>query len=155
EGNFIGTNRAGTAAKGNHVGISVGNAPGTVIGGTTAGAGNVISGNSQQGVYITIGSGTTGLGNYIGTDATGTAALANGAEGVLLSTGANNNTIGGTSAAARNVISGNTGDGVKITGGTSSNNVIEANYIGTTASGLAALPNGGQGVNIGGTFTTV
>ena len=53
-------------------------------------------------------------GNFIGTDATGTVALPNGASGfggIVLLAG-ENNTIGGMTPAARNLISGNIGDGV-------------------------------------------
>ena len=79
------------------------------------GARNVISGNSGGpssyfGVYLT-GAGTDFnviVGNYVGTDAAGTVALANGEGGVLVDNGASANTIGGTSAADRNLVSGNT-----------------------------------------------
>ena len=66
---------------------------GNTIGGTAAGAGNVISGNTDDGVEIT-GTGTTGnvvAGNYIGTDVTGTVALGNGLDGVEIDTGASGN----------------------------------------------------------------
>ncbi|HEV8062133.1 MAG TPA: Ig-like domain repeat protein, partial [Gemmataceae bacterium] len=58
------------------------------------------------------------------------------------------NTIGGTTAAARNVISGNTGDGVDITGNVTTGNFVEGNYIGTDGTGTNALGNMGNGVNI-------
>ena len=59
-------------------------------------------------------------GNYIGTDVTGTVALANALAGVAITAStipASNNTIGGTTPAARNVISGNSqsnGSGVGV-----------------------------------------
>src|SRR5262249_32520382 len=74
-------------------------------------AGNVISGNTGDGVTIT-GSGTTGnvvQGNYIGTDVTGFAALGNSQYGVYLNTASANSILG-------NTISGNASDGVNITG---------------------------------------
>jgi hypothetical protein len=91
--------------------------------------------------------GNTVSGNYIGTDDTGTIALANDGAGVWLSEPGAGNTIGGTVPANRNIISGN-GDGVYLTGATSGN-TISGNYIGTTADGLSALGNTGSGINIG------
>ena len=84
-------------------------------------------------------------GNLIGTDITGGARLPalpgdqNGI-GVLVGDGATDNTIGGTTAAARNIISGElNGPGVDITGSSTSDNVVEGNYIGTNLSGTAAI----------------
>ena len=79
EGNYIGTNATGTAAVANNIWRLSSNAPNNTIGGTTAGARNVISGNCvvrcfHQRVY---GFGNVVEGNYIGTNATGTAAVAN------------------------------------------------------------------------------
>src|SRR5262249_7160502 len=73
--------------------------------------------------------------NYIGTDVTGTLALANSGPGIEISTGAHDNTIGGMAAGAGNVISGNSGDGVKITDVTTSGNVVVGNRIGLNAPG--------------------
>jgi uncharacterized repeat protein (TIGR01451 family) len=88
-------------------------------------------------------------GNFIGTDPTGTIARANNRFGVsLFFLPSANNTIGGTSPAARNVISGN-GQGVVIGSAGSTNNIVRGNYIGTTASGAAALPNNVRGIFIG------
>ena len=151
EGNYIGTNAAGTAAVANaSQGVYLYNAPNNTIGGITAGARNVISGNSANpnptsGIYIagSTASGNVIEGNYIGTDATGTAAVAN-RSGVRVESP--NNTIGGTTAGTRNVISGNWA-GVLILGSTASGNVIEGNYIGTDATGTVAVANG-DGVQI-------
>ena len=79
-------------------------------------------------------------GNYIGTDITGTAALANASDGVELGTGASGNTIGGTTAAARNIISGNTDDGVEIDD--ANDNVVAGDFIGTDLTGTSAIANG-------------
>ena len=95
-----------------------GSASNVTIGGTAAGAGNVISANGQNGIWIT-GAGTTGVvveHNFIGTDVTGTKALGNAYSGVEISGGAANNTIGGTTADAGNVISANRANGIRITG---------------------------------------
>jgi len=140
KGNYIGTNAAGTAAIGNgHDGVGTG--AGGTIGGIAAGEGNVISGNVEFG--IDNGGATTNLlivGNYIGTNAAGTAAVPN-ARGLWLR--ATSNTVGGTTAAHRNVISGNTNDGMWISG---TSNIVQGNYIGTNALGTAALGNGSAGI---------
>ena len=78
-------------------------------------------------------------GNFLGTDPTGTTAQPN-IQGVRMIFTANNNTIGGTLPAARNLISGNSGIGVQIEVN-SSGNVVQGNFIGTNAAGNAALGN--------------
>lgn len=143
QGNYIGTNAAGTAALGNAGdGISLdGGSVRTTVGGTTAGAGNVISGNGRVGVWIPS-SNNLIAGNLIGTDASGSVAIGNGTiaalPGVMLD-GSSNNTVGGTTAAARNVISANKAQGVLITNG-GNNNTVQGNYIGTDANGNTLIP---------------
>ena len=136
-GNYIGTDAGGTKALGNAgQGVYIYGAGGNTIGGTTAGARNVISGNGGNGVDVE-GSGATGNlieGNYIGTDATGTAPLGNGA-GIRMDTGSANNTIGGTTAAARNLIGGNGTNGVTLQNPGVTHNQLLGNFIGTDASG--------------------
>ena len=156
EGNKIGTDISGTLALGNVGGgvVAQDGASNNTIGGTTAGAANVISGNTDDGVELT-GSGTTGnlvVGNFIGTNAAGTAAIANGTDGVEIDTGATSNTIGGLTSTpgtgAGNVISGNTGNGIEITGTGTSGNIVQGNIIGLNATGASALGNVGDGVAI-------
>ena len=109
------------------------------IGGTAAGAGNVISGNTGDGVEIT-GSGTSGnlvAGNLIGTDAAGSAAIGNGRSGVYIGSGATGNTVGGTTATARNVISGGGIFNVYLID--TNDETFQGNYIGTDATGSFAL----------------
>jgi titin len=172
QGNFIGTNVSGSTALGNSGSGVLIVASSNTIGGTVAGAGNVISGNGQTGVIISAvgktgtlfdGSGFVGAtanlvaGNYIGTDITGTAALGNVSEGVRVSAGATNNTIGGSVAGARNIISGNEINSapegvfaaeVRVTGSGTNNNWIAGNYIGTNAAGSGALGTYSQGIAI-------
>src|SRR5438132_7702693 len=150
EGNFIGTDVNGTAALGNGNGVNgdgvdvgqIGTSPANVtIGGTTPGAGNVISGNSFQGVLLFNDLNRVNVqGNLIGTDVTGHFALGSQRVGIFINTtspGAA--TIGGTTAAARNIISGNE-DGFDLN--TFSTGItIQGNYIGTDITGSAALPN--------------
>src|SRR5215831_15815525 len=150
-GNYIGTDKSGTTALPNSKGIRISGGTNDTIGGTSATARNLISGNSGSGIEI-IGSATTNhllRGNFIGTDVNGTAVLANGGNGVVISGGANTNTIGGTIFGAGNVISGNSGLGVFITSTGTTANSVEGNRIGTDASGAVALGNQTSGVLIG------
>jgi len=150
QGNLIGTDATGTVPLGNQGnGVALTGAPGNTIGGTAVGARNVIAGNIQNGIDLSNLQPMQGgvafpavliVGNFIGTDLTGTRALGNAADGVLLDTAASN-MIGGTTAAARNVISANGVAGVEIRGGNSISNLVQGNYIGTDASGKAALAN--------------
>ncbi len=151
-GNLIGLNAAGTAAIGNAGGGLYIESANNMIGGTTAASRNIISGNGLSGIDITgaTATGNTVTGNYIGLNAAGTAAIANGETGVMIDTGASGNTIGGATASARNVISGNTQYGVIVTAqsGATANNIIQGNYLGTNAAGTVAVSNGGFGVVI-------
>ena len=159
EGNFIGTDISGTVGHPNRnqvSGILVLNASNNVIGGTTPKARNVIAGHTSSGVRIDKSSGNAIQGNYIGTDLTGENDLGN-RTGVML-IGASNNIIGGTTAGARNVISGN-GIGIWITGGlsqrptsepafVSNGNRVQGNFIGTNVTGTEALGNRDSGIEI-------
>ena len=170
QGNYIGVTAQGDKSLGNQrEGIDVSTSAGdafvsnTLVGGTTPGAGNVISGNNFNGVFI--GSftttNTTVQGNRIGTSADGMSAIPNGGDGIRIDLG-NNNVIGGSATGAGNVISGNgtvasgLGHGNGITVG-SSNNIIQGNFIGTDATGTGPLPNlddgitGGRNTTVGGT----
>jgi uncharacterized repeat protein (TIGR01451 family) len=160
-GNFIGTNAAGTDAKGNALGVVIGS-PDNTIGGTTAGDRNIISGNgsggSGFGVYLsrTV-AGTDGAprtviqGNFIGTDKTGTVAVPNHNNGVLVSIG-DDTTIGGTTLAARNLISGNFASGIAASG---HRTIIQGNLIGTDITGTTAIGNSSGVDATGGIDTTI
>src|SRR5262249_59106048 len=87
-------------------------------------------------------------------DVTGHGTRANAKNGVLISSAAKN-TIGGTAAGARNVISGNRGSGVLIGGVAATGNVLQANYIGTDVTGTRALGNVGSGVTLTGHGNTI
>jgi CSLREA domain-containing protein len=116
KGNYIGTDTTGTLARPNDGGIGVGNS-GAIIGGTTAGAGNVISGNTQMGISV---SGDTGLsikGNRIGTQADGVTPLGNGSQGILFFVASANVQIGGVAAGEANTIAFNGTDGVLLNNG--------------------------------------
>src|SRR5205823_3622281 len=98
----------------------------------STGSGIGIGGSSSDGNVI--------QGNFVGTDATGTAALGNLSNGISLSD-VPNTIIGGTTAADRNVISGNGAPntwlaGIAVNGSGTTGTVIQGNYIGTDVTGL-------------------
>jgi hypothetical protein len=139
------------------VAIVTGNASNNIIGGTTPQAGNVISGSP---ILMTSGAGNLIQGNFIGIDVTGTLA-SNNNFGVGID-GETNDTIGGTTPQARNVISGNGGFGIGINsdGITVTGHLIQGNYIGTDVTGTKAVGNGqgislafARGITIGGAIT--
>jgi titin len=150
ENNFIGTKITGTAAMGNlRDGVLVRNgSSNNTIGGSSLGTANVISSNGNDGVEIVNTNTSNNLveGNFIGTDLTGSKALANKFDGILIRFGASSNTVGGTSSGARNIISGNGNDGVEIVNTTTNNNLVEGNYIGTDVTGMKAIGNKFDGV---------
>ncbi len=136
------------------------------IGGTAFVDGNVISGNDLQGIYIDSmdSSGNTILGNYIGTDGTGTDAFPNGSGGIVIERSSNNiiggttgTTPGGDCTGACNLISANTGGGIIISnsGGVASGNIVQGNYIGTDVSGTLDLGNTVNGIEITASSNTV
>ena len=156
EGNLVGTNANGTVAIPNgQQGIKIANgASSNVIGGADTGEGNLISGNTLTGVQVQGGDMNQVLGNFIGTNATGTGAVPNLQGGVELvsfgADGAVGNQVGAADTAAdatipgpRNVISGNTFSGVRVAGANTTGNTIQGNFIGTDLTGTADLGNGG------------
>ncbi len=88
------------------------------------------------------------VGNYIGTNRQGTAAIPNDNHGIFIQDEAQSNTVGGTSSGFRNVISGNTQWGISIKAANTDSNTVSANYIGLNASGGAVLSNGSGDVQI-------
>ena len=149
-GNFIGTDAAGKLALGNrNAGVTI-TASGNLIG-----ASNVISGNPLDGIFLTGGaSGNLVQGNLIGLSAAGTNALPNICNGISIN-GASSNTIGGSVAAARNVISGNTYNGVIILQVADTLNTVCGNYIGTDVTGKKAVANTLAGVRVQGCSNVV
>jgi hypothetical protein len=125
---------------------------GTGSGTLTATKGNVISGNFE-GVTVTTSVSDIIAGNIIGLASDGVSSsdglhsTGNTGEGINFRDGASSVTIGGTTSAARNIISNNN-FGIYVLGTASSNN-IKGNYIGTDSSGTLARGNNQDGVFIG------
>ncbi len=147
-GNLIGTNAGGTAAVPNiSDGVHVeGTAAGVTIGGPGASDRNVVSGNTGHGIHVTgEAAGANIEGNYVGVDASGTAEIGNGIDGIALD-GAHGTAVTG------NLSSGNVGMGVSLFSG-SSGNTVQGNTLGLGASG-SALPNF-EGIRIDGASSNV
>jgi hypothetical protein len=167
QGNYVGTNPAGTqAAPNTGNGIQIIAVPNNTIGGGASAMRNIISGNSGEGVRIdgTFATGNIVRGNYIGTDVTGSNPVGNNASGIFIRRAPGNSVIG-------NVVSGNLGfAGVTICGSTAfcgggdisgidetSNanaNIVQGNLVGTSSSGTAALGNSQAGLSIDGAPNT-
>jgi hypothetical protein len=123
----------------------INNASQNRIGGTTAAARNVISGNLRDGILIDSYCHFNVVeGDYIGTDPTGATSLGNQRHGVTVN--GTNNQIGGSISGTRNVISGNFLYGVEIFG---AGTVVQGNLIGTDVTGSKVLGNAAGGVQTG------
>ncbi|XZE54378.1 PKD domain-containing protein [Planctomycetaceae bacterium SH139] len=151
QGNTIGTDADGSAAIPNEAsGISV--AAGVVTIGSDLNTafddqeGNLISGNLGAGIEL-LSPGSTVTGNWIGINRAGTDAVANSRNGIYLGSAANNTQIGGAAAAAGNVISGNSHNGIAIFSG---ENRVQGNYIGTSFDGTHQIANTLSGVVLAG-----
>jgi CSLREA domain-containing protein len=135
QGNRIGTDPSGMTAMPNSFGIRVDeNTSRVIIGGP--GKGNLISGNAA-GAISAVGTGHIFMGNLIGTDITGRAALPN-HNGIDICGPADGFRIGGTGPGEGNVISGNLDIGLYIVGG---RHVVQGNKIGVDVTGTHALGN--------------
>jgi CSLREA domain-containing protein len=153
QGNYVGTNAAGTAAIGSlPTGIDVEQGTGVTIGGSASGAGNVINstgpGITIGGVCFNCANTTTVQGNLIGTDATGTVAFYALSFGIQMGQSINT-TIGGSTPGAANVITARA-NGILI-GGSPTGMVIQGNKIGTDITGTMPLGNGNCGIAAGDT----
>lgn len=142
---YLGTNVGGSASGNAVAGI-------LTFGDDTLIENNLISDNGGPGVILDRDTGTIIVGNRIGLDATGTAALGN-VGGGILARGSSSLLVGGTTTARRNVISGNgdstsgLGDGVRLEG--AQNVQILGNYIGVDAvTGSVAISNVAAGISV-------
>ncbi len=159
QGNWIGLDAAGANAAANaDNGILVVASSGNLIGGSSAVERNVVSGNSARGIYFIDADNSTISGNYVGTDVTGLQDVNGSASnllqtGIILDAGSSGNTVGGMTAGAGNLVSGNNHYGIEIQTAASQNNLIQGNYIGTTVDGMAALGNVNGGFSFWGSGT--
>jgi len=142
--NIIEGNLIGVANPNGRSGIFMVGSANNTIGGLSAASRNVISNNGEEGVIDLSGTGNHIIGNFIGTDVTGAAAAPNGANGVRLD-GASGAIVGGTAAGARNVISGNSGNGIFFIMG-ANGNTVQGNLIGTAGDGASPVGNLNSGV---------
>ena len=148
---LIGTDVTGEKSVPNHDGVQIqAGASGNTFGGITDATRDVISGNAWNGVELFSGaSGNVFEGDYIGTDAMGVVSVANGASGVAIFGGATDNTVGGASSYYRNVISGNSSDGVWISDPGTNSNTVQYNFIGTDVTGEFPVSNRVNGLAVG------
>ena len=121
----------------------------TIRAGSSTVRGFVINRFRRNGIAIQIGGGNTIAGNYIGVDASGTAASANQQDGIYIEE-APDNLVGGATPADRNIVSGNMKSGISVWGTGSTGNVIQGNHVGVNVVGNAAIPNKVDGVGIDG-----
>ncbi len=145
-GNTIGIDSADQLAA-NFQGMSISNSVGNTVGGNTAEARNVISGNTNSGILISEAKvpddsqSNKIVGNYIGTNKDGRSGGVGNGVGITILNGTRT-TVGGMNEGERNIVSDNASHGVRIVGGDT--NYINGNYIGVDVDG-AKLGNGSAG----------
>ncbi|MFZ1388676.1 MAG: GEVED domain-containing protein [Thiolinea sp.] len=146
-GNLIGTDPTGTSALRNTgYGVYIKATTDVVVGGTTAAERNVISANFKDGINTRFGTNRISiLGNYLGTDISGTVNLGNTDNGIFLAD-TQNAVIGNSSAAGRNIIAGNKISGIR--NSSSPGTIIAGNYIGLDVSGAVAMGNNLHGIYV-------
>jgi hypothetical protein len=139
-GNYLGTDATGSHALTNSHGMEV-MSSGNTIGGSAAGAGNLISGNISTGVALVDSNSNTVQGNQIGTDATVSATMGNGTGVFITGSG---NSIGGTADGAGNTIAFNIDEGVYVNGGTG-NAILHNAIFGNGVVGISLVNGSNKG----------
>lgn len=155
-GNWVGTGDGVTSQGTGDDGIRVTGGGGDRIGGSSAADRNVISGSKNDGLEIQGSSDNVVTGNYAGLAADGATRMPNADTGIEINGVSLRNRIGGTTAAERNVVSGNSGIGIQLLGsvrtdGTCASpeqNVVVGNWSGLTATGTKPVKYGNQGAGI-------
>jgi len=150
QGNYIGTDFTGNNAVPNSFGGIYFYGSGTnLVGGAVQGAGNIISGNYQEGLSIGYGgaNGNTIQGNFIGTKADGVSPLGNQLHNIDFHDTASNNLVGGSTPAADNHIAfvqNSSYDGVRIRAGclgnfVSRNSIFSNGFLGIVIGSIAGV----------------
>jgi uncharacterized repeat protein (TIGR01451 family) len=145
-GNYIGTDASGDKAIPNYSGVAILNSNGNIIGGSEYGSGNLISGNSHDGVYLYVADSNSVYGNFIGLDILQAKTLPNGNSGVVVDS-ANHNVIGGDQAGAGNTIAGNKFGGIALSAHSTGNKIFN-NSIGSDFTGTKKFGNEEDGIQI-------
>ncbi|NND72268.1 MAG: T9SS type A sorting domain-containing protein [Rhodothermales bacterium] len=149
-GNYVGTDRTGTAARGNGInGIEMASGPSDgIVGGPGANEGNLVAASTQNGIVCQQScDNVTISGNIVGTDINQTANFGNTVDGIVV-VNSDNVTIGGVTRAHANVV-GNSGRiGIYAFGSESGTHLISNNYVGTNATQSAALRNSLSGIRV-------
>lgn len=147
QGNLIGLDASGTRSLREGTGIEVVDVEGTLIGGATAAARNVVAGASRGIVVQGTSLNTSIQGNYVGTDVTGTAVVRIGSDGIQLAGPSSLTTVGGPAAGEGNLIAGTGDPGIRIS---ASENVVQGNVLGLDVTGANALPFDYEGIYLDG-----
>jgi uncharacterized repeat protein (TIGR01451 family) len=149
-GNYLGVTPGGTKAVPNGQGLAILGSSFNTVGSGSGGAGNVISGNTGNGILIqpqVTESSTNQIGgNWIGTTADGAAALGNSLSGIAIEA-SSGNIVGSAGQGLGNVVSGNLGAGISVSAG-STGTMIQNNTIGLAEDGKTPLGNGGDGIQL-------
>jgi len=151
EGNFFGTDPTGTVDQGTGDGLHIFGIADNTIGGTTPEARNLISGHENPAVALNGGASSNLVqGNFVGTDITGTLALGNTGNDMLVLDTSANNTIGGTAAGTRNLFSGGPSSDFPSLGFAfdAPGNLLQGNLIGTDVTGTGDLGHAGIAIAI-------
>ncbi len=137
----FGTNWIDTPGLGNNFGLLVNGSQYNDIGGTTPGEKNVFSGNNNTGLGVYNAIGTRIRGNYIGTNAAGTAALAN-LTGLQLYGNTMMTMVGGNRLAGEgNLIAGNSTYGIYFNDTEVFGNTLAGNTVGVGLTQDIEIPN--------------
>ena len=153
-GNFVGIGVSGKDSLGDGNGIVIDNASNNTIGGSAPGERNIVAGHAFPAIFIKNPSATGNkiIGNYLGTDSSGTIRIGN-SKGITID-GAVGNTIGGKVASDGNLICSSSGYGVEIRNGASGTNILN-NYIGTNSENETGLGNDSDAIFINASQDTI